>query len=87
MAELNERLAADPVLASELTSCVERYVAQRDAIEPLGASGHPGGGPEHVKCLHAHVANHLMTGDNPAGAAALEALAWTDPIKPCVLLP
>jgi hypothetical protein len=87
MAELNERLAADPTMASELASCTERYVARRDAIEPLGASQHPGGGPDHVKCLHAHVAHHLVTGDNPVGAAALEALAWTDPPESCIALP
>ncbi|MGH2706959.1 MAG: DUF501 domain-containing protein [Actinomycetota bacterium] len=87
MIELNERLATDPAMASELARCTERYVRRRDAIEPLGASKHPGGGPERVKCLHAHVAHHLMTGDNPVGAAALEALAWTDPTEPCVSLP
>jgi hypothetical protein len=83
LARLNERLAADPAMSSELARSTDGYLRRRDALDPLGASKHPGGGPERVKCLHAHVAHHLVTGDNPVGAATLEALSWTDPTEPC----
>lgn len=83
MAKMNSSLASDTQLRLALQKSIDRYVAMRDEIEPLGAKGHPGGGPDRVKCLHAHVAHHLMTGDNPVGEAALAELAWQDPEAPC----
>lgn len=84
MAELNERLRQDPEFHAELIRATERYVRRRDEIDPLGVTGHPGGGPDQIKCLHAHVAHQLVSGDNPAGARALEHLDWADPAAPCV---
>jgi hypothetical protein len=36
-----------------------------------------------VKCLHAHLAQHLVDG-NPIGAEALAATGWPDCVLPCV---
>ncbi|GAC1362402.1 MAG: hypothetical protein NVSMB32_02680 [Actinomycetota bacterium] len=87
MAGFNARLGEEPALAEALVASTAAYVAQRDGIERLGRGGHPGGGGlpgGRIKCLHAHTGHHLITGDNPAGAAALAALAWVDPATPCV---
>ncbi|HEX2150008.1 MAG TPA: DUF501 domain-containing protein, partial [Actinomycetota bacterium] len=42
------------------------------------------GGPDRVKCLHAHTGHHLVEGDNPVGAEVLRELGWHDPTRPCV---
>ena len=77
--------------ATTLQASTAAYVARRDGLEPGGEPpaqrGHPGGGGTvggRVKCLHAHTAHQLVTGDNPAGAAALAHLEWVDPATPCV---
>jgi len=59
----------------------------RPGGEPPVRRGHPGGGGTvggRVKCLHAHTAHQLVTGDNPAGAAVVAHLEWVDPATPCV---
>ncbi|HLI57760.1 MAG TPA: DUF501 domain-containing protein, partial [Actinomycetota bacterium] len=92
MAAFNERLATDGALAASLAASTAAYVARRDSGQPLPGTerGHPGGGgargtqPGRVKCLHAHTAHQLVSGDNPAGAAVLEELAWVDPPHPCL---
>jgi hypothetical protein len=84
MAGVNRGLASDPERRAELGRAVERYVEARDAREVLPGKGHPGGGPERVKCLHAHVAQQLAGSENPVGRATLEELGWTDPAEPCV---
>ena len=87
MAAFNERLAADPGLAVGLRAATDGYVARRDAGGVPGAVRHPGGGGMaggRIKCLHAHTAHQLVTGDNPAGAGVLEELGWEDPVVPCV---
>lgn len=89
MAAFNERLASDPELAEALHTATAAYVARRDTGGggPAGAARHPGGGGNpggRVKCLHAHTAHQLVSGDNPAGAAVLEELGWVDPASPCV---
>lgn len=83
MAGLNERLAGDDALRAALGRSIERYVERRDVLEPLGRGGHPGGGPARVKCLHAHTAHHLVTGDNPVGEAVLAHVGWAEPEEPC----
>lgn len=83
MAILNERLRSDEQMRSQLIGSTESYVSRRDADRELGTANHPGGGPDRVKCLHAHVAHHLVTGDNPVGEAALSQLSWKDPQEPC----
>ena len=84
MAELNARLRTDDEMHQALAWSIEKYVSEREAIEPLGAKGHPGGGPDRVKCLHAHVAHELITRDNPVGAEVLASLGWSDPNEACV---
>lgn len=89
MAAINERLASDGAFAGALAAATASYVARRDAGQPLpGAErGHPGGGGTpggRVKCLHAHTAHQLVSGDNPVGGAVLEELSWVDPATPCV---
>ncbi|MDQ4148839.1 MAG: DUF501 domain-containing protein [Actinomycetota bacterium] len=84
MGELNERLATDPSFRKALAESTERYVMRRDLLERLGPTTHPGGGPERVKCLHAHTAHYLIIQDNPVGAEVLAALAWAEPKVPCV---
>jgi hypothetical protein len=90
MAKINHRLRTDEAMRANLQASIKGYVDARDRIHPLGKSGHPGGGAVNraghvrVKCLHAHLAHHLITGDNPVGVAVLEELKWTDPSMPCV---
>ena len=84
MAELNRRLEGDPDFREALRRSTEAYVAERNGFEALGPTSHPGGGPNRIKCLHAHAAHQLARGDNPAGAEALKALGWEDPLTPCV---
>jgi uncharacterized protein len=89
MREQTERLATDPDLAAGYARAHEAYLADRDAIEPLGTATSAGGMPERVKCLHVHVAHTLARGAgvNPIGDETLERLAERDPwwhAGPCV---
>lgn len=84
MARLNERLLQDAEIQAALDRSTRRYQEARDALEAIDSQGHPGGGPDRVKCLHAHTAHHLVTGDNPVGRAVLAELSWKDPERPCV---
>jgi hypothetical protein len=80
MQEMTERLAADPVLAAAYKRAHESYLAERDAIEPLGTDVSAGGMPDRVKCLHVHVAHALAhgTGVNPFGDEALAVIGdWS----------
>jgi hypothetical protein len=73
MRSMTERLAADPALAAAYRRAHESYLAERDAIEPLGTQVSAGGMPGRVKCLHVHVAQTLARGPgvNPFGDEAL----------------
>lgn len=85
MAELTERLGRDEGLRSRFAGAVERYRAARDALEQIDDGGaQPGGGPDRVKCLHAHVGHHLAGGENPIGAIALAETGWPDCVATCV---
>jgi len=84
MGGLNRRLADDPEFHAALARSTEAYVGRRDELDPLGPTSHPGGGPDRIKCLHAHTAHHLVSDDNPAGAEVLRELDWRDPERPCV---
>lgn len=85
MAALNERLAAEPALRARLEAAIARLIARRDSHEVVADSGAPpGGGPERVKCLHAHLAHELAGGVNPAGALALAWAGYPDCRAPCV---
>ena len=80
MAELQERLAAEPQLAAKYKAAHESYLADRkvygsvEEIEGISA----GGMPVRVKCLHALAGHSLAAGPgvNPIGDIALEACTW-----------
>ena len=84
MAQMTERLRDDG-LRARLEDAIERYVTRRDGHELLSDAGAPpGGGPDRVKCLHAHVAHELADGPNPVGAATMAEVGWPDCVAPCV---
>jgi uncharacterized protein len=85
MSALTARLGADASLRDRLASALARYRLRRDAharIEEAG--GPPGGGPDRVKCLHAHLAHELADPPNPIGALVLAETGWPDCRTPCV---
>ena len=86
MREMTERLADDPDLAAAYRKAHERYLAERDAIEPLGTDVSAGGMPDRVKCLHVHAAHALAAGPgvNPFGDEALEEIGDWWRAGPCV---
>ncbi len=77
MREMTERLQHDPELAAAYRRAHESYLAERDAIEPLGTTFSGGGMPDRVKCLHVLIAHSLAKGPgvNPLGDEALAVLA------------
>lgn len=81
MKEMTERLTHDEELAARYLAAHESYLAERDAIEPLGHQVTAGGMPGRVKCLHVHLAHTLACGPgvNPFGdetLALLKAEGW-----------
>ena len=86
MAEQTGRLGTDPAFAADYTRAHVAYLAERDAIEPLGIAVSAGGMPDRVKCLHVHVAHTLARGPgvNPAGDEALALLPPWWAAGPCV---
>ena len=86
MQELNDRLSADEGLRSRLADAIHNYKTARDAHEELVPSpAPPGGGPERVKCLHAHTA-HELASSNPVGSLVLSLAGYPDCTTPCVTL-
>lgn len=86
MKEMTDRLATDAELAAVYLKAHQSYLAQRDAIEPLGHEVTAGGMPGRVKCLHVHLAHTLACGPgvNPFGdetLALLQAEGW--PLGDC----
>ena len=77
MKDMTERLARDADLAAAYRRAHESYLAERDAIEPLGTTFSGGGMPDRVKCLHVVIAHSLAKGRgvNPFGDEALAILA------------
>lgn len=77
MREMTARLAEDSVLAAAYRRAHESYLAERDAIDPLGTTFSGGGMPDRVKCLHVLMAHALAKGrgTNPFGDEALAVLA------------
>jgi hypothetical protein len=69
MREMTERLSTDPDIARAYLAAHRAYLAERDAIEPLGTEVSAGGMPGRVKCLHVHLAHALAVGPgvNPFG--------------------
>lgn len=85
MREMTERLSVDPELAAAYRAAHDAYLAERDAIEPLGTDVSAGGMPGRVKCLHVHVAHALAVGPgtNPFGDETLLHLADNWPSGGC----
>ena len=85
MAQVTEQLRTGEALKARLASALQRYRARRAQLGTIEESGGPpGGGPERVKCLHAHVAHELAGGNNPVGSLTLAATGWPDCVAPCV---
>lgn len=89
MREMTDRLGTDPDLAAAYLAAHNSYLAERDAIEPLGTDVSAGGMPGRVKCLHVHVAHALAVGPgkNPFGDETLLHLADNWPAGDCESLP
>jgi hypothetical protein len=85
MREMTDRLATDPELAQAYQAAHESYLAERDAVEPLGTQVSAGGMPDRVKCLHAHVAHALARGPgvNPFGDEVLTQIGDWWATGPC----
>lgn len=85
MRQLTDRLGSDPEFAERYRRAHESYLAERDAIEPLGTEVSAGGMPNRVKCLHVHVAHALAVGPgvNPVGDEVLELISqrWGSPLS------
>ena len=77
MKDMTDRLGSDPELAAAYRRAHEDYLAERDAIEPMGTTFTGGGMPDRVKCLHVLIAHSLAKGRgvNPFGDEALAILA------------
>src|SRR5271163_4347007 len=77
MREMTQRLSCDSELAAGYRRAHESYLAERDAVEPLGTTFSGGGMPDRVKCLHVVIAHALAKGRgvNPFGDEALAVLA------------
>jgi hypothetical protein len=84
MSELAGELHADGDLRARLLDAISRYTARRDSLETIAVAAHPGGGPDRVKCLHAHLAHELADPPNPIGARVLARAGWPDCVLPCV---
>lgn len=80
MRQMTQRLAADPDLAAAYRRAHEGYLAERDAMEPLGTQFTGGGMPDRVKCLHVLMAHALAKGPgvNPLGDQAVAIAAVED---------
>jgi hypothetical protein len=86
MREMARRLEDDAELAAAYRRAHQCYLAERDALEPLGTEVSAGGMPDRVKCLHVHVGHALAAGPgvNPFGDETLAELGdWWRP-GPCV---
>ena len=84
MNEVNARLEMDGSLHERLRAAIEAYRHERDRLEIIETGdAAPGGGPDRVKCLHAHVAHRIAGGINPVGAAVLADVGWPDCREPC----
>jgi hypothetical protein len=88
MRQMTARLRSDAALAAAYRRAHELYLAERDAIEPLGTTFSAGGMPDRVKCLHVLIAHSLAKGRgaNPLGDEALAVLA-TDPEMAGIIVP
>ncbi len=66
--ELNERMTSDETFRAGVEAAHAEAAALREVVEAgAGAWGGVAGTRRGLKCLHAHYANHLGGGDDPAG--------------------
>lgn len=84
MNELTGELHSGGALRARLFEAVGRYTARRDSHEKISVAAPPGGGPDRVKCLHAHLAHELADPPNPVGSRVLARAGWPDCVLPCV---
>lgn len=85
MVEINQRLSSEATFYDRTEQAVAALIRRRDSHEAIADSGAPpGGGPDKIKCLHAHVAQELALPPNPVGAIALHEAGWPDCVVPCV---
>ncbi len=88
MAELQELVQQDEVIAAQYLAAHEQYLSEREAIEVVEeiSDFSAGGMPTRVKCLHALVGHSLAKGSgvNPIGDLALAALQWSPEVCKCV---
>jgi uncharacterized protein len=85
LARTTDDLERGPELRARLAAAIDRYLTGRNEMARIEDSGAPpGGGPDKVKCLHAHAAHELTGGGNPVGALTLERTGWPDCRVPCV---
>lgn len=85
MREMNALVAGDDDLRARSARAIDRYRTRRDERSVVSDGGSPpGGGPERVKCLHAHVAHELADPPNPVGALVLAQTGWPDCRVGCV---
>ena len=92
MAELTDRVAAEPELAAHYAAAHRAYLAARDEIASASvgvvdeiAAVSAGGMPTRVKCLHALLGHALAAGPgvNPVGDLTLELISarWPFPCR------
>ncbi|MGQ0849293.1 MAG: DUF501 domain-containing protein [Actinomycetota bacterium] len=86
--QMEERRSTDPDFARGVDQAHRRYADERDVLiagdaahRPQGGVGGAGGG---IKCLHAHYADHVAGGDNPAGQSVADQIEPLDCLVPCV---
>jgi uncharacterized protein len=85
MTELSKRLSVDHQLRERFANAIGRYRLRRAELEAIDDSGAPpGGGPDRVKCLHAHLAHELADPPNPIGSQTLAQAGWPDCVARCV---
>ncbi len=84
MGGINDALARDSAFRARLRDAAAMLRARRDEHEPLEDAAPPGGGPDRVKCLHAHLAQQLAAPPNPVGSTTLSGTGWPDCLVPCI---
>jgi uncharacterized protein len=82
MDDVNVQLKANSSLKDRLVDAMDRYRVERDDLAKLDGDV-PGGGPDRVKCLHAHTAHQLASATNPVGSVSLALTGWPDCREPC----
>lgn len=84
MRDLSERAKNDEDFRARLDAATYDYKQRRDALHVLEGAGGVGGGPsDRVKCLHAHLAHHLVCACNPVGEWVLEQIGDVLEPPPC----